>query len=29
VVNCNVREKEHGKTTKRIPVVFVDEAHKL
>ncbi|KAG1752114.1 hypothetical protein EDB19DRAFT_1893041 [Suillus lakei] len=29
MVNSNVREKEHEKATKRIPVVFFDEAHKL
>lgn len=29
LLNSNVREKEHDKATKRIPVVFFDEAHKL
>ncbi|KAG1773659.1 hypothetical protein EV702DRAFT_570166 [Suillus placidus] len=29
VVNSNAREKEREKATKRIPVVFFDEAHKL
>ncbi|KAG1861194.1 hypothetical protein DFJ58DRAFT_265881 [Suillus subalutaceus] len=29
VTNSNAREKEHGKATKRIPIVFFDEAHKL
>ncbi|KAG1737469.1 uncharacterized protein EDB91DRAFT_477547 [Suillus paluster] len=29
LLNSNVREKEPEKVTKRIPVVFIDEAHKL
>ncbi|OJA16556.1 hypothetical protein AZE42_00622 [Rhizopogon vesiculosus] len=29
IINSNVRDKDHEKATKRIPVVFFDEAHKL
>ncbi|KAG2136028.1 hypothetical protein DEU56DRAFT_364890 [Suillus clintonianus] len=29
MINSNIHEKEHQKGTKRIPVVFFDEAHKL